>query len=113
MVVLLLPENFQDPRLFLLGIDGLEGSTPLVIENSVIQVKGKCTIIEEKKGKRAVFSELNVEGSKAHEYFIKTLGIKEDLDIAKKAYLDKNKVILDSVSKHPFFFGSTNETPTI
>lgn len=92
--------KLEEPRLFYMEVDGINGATALFIENSDIQVNGKVSVTEMNNAKRATFSDMIVKGSKAHDFFIKTVSVRDVLDKAHTAYYANNKVILDSISKY-------------
>lgn len=102
------------PRCFYIQVSGIYGGTKLIVDNATIKVSGKATYSERDGNKFCQFTEVKVEGSDSQSLYLEKIATRNILDSLYQAYhennreiseamskarMEKNKILLDSLSK--------------
>jgi thiol-disulfide isomerase/thioredoxin len=92
--------KLEGPRLFRLAADSTTDYENLFLENAVMKLTGKVTFSSREGKNRAEFSDVQLTGSKSHEYYTEKRKLRSSLDKEFGANRQINKEILDSLNKY-------------
>lgn len=91
--------SVKEPRQFLIKIDKIYGSCPLVIDNEDVSVTAKATLVERGDNKVYNFENIKIIGSQTNDEYTQKRSPRNSLDSLYKVYHDNNNAILEATNK--------------
>ena len=92
--------KLNEPRLFILGVEGINTKgVEIFIENTTIEVTANVVIEPFRGEPLASFQNMKVTGSPSHDYFLKNIKVKNELDDYEKELIKKKQMVIDSFAK--------------
>ncbi|WP_320019185.1 redoxin domain-containing protein [Labilibaculum manganireducens] len=89
--------KLEEPRLFYLKVADHYGSLSIMLENSKISLKAKAVFEESNNGIFVDFSDVQVSGSKANDFYMEKLAFKSKFGALHEKYYKDHDAILAAV----------------